>query len=284
MAYGQAISSSLIGNDATSMAMGGSSMASSAPYTIFNNISLLPFHKDDAGAGLSLTDWGTPGWMNYSAATSMMVGGRFGFGIGASYGSGAEYDIISGNGAPSGTFKPAGMKAGAGATFLITDGISAGASLFFLNEELAAGQSYSTMAADLAVTASVSDGLRLSAGAKAIGGKVKSADGDSFNIPSSIFAGALWCAGLGESGTVEAAGDFNYFLDGGIKAALGGQYTWKDMISIRAGFNTSGSNAQSFMTAGAGIRFMGAALDLAYMKGLTSLKSSNIIVGLSYVF
>ena len=70
-----------------------------------------------------------------------------------------------------------------------------------------------------------------------------------------------------------------------VAAALGAEYTYDGFASIRAGFHYGGESVMqpTFASVGAGVKFMGIKLDLAYLIGSGAMKNT-LALGLGYTF
>lgn len=282
--HSQSMSYSRSGNDAESLAAGSNAMMTSSAFAVSNNISLLPFFEESLNLKASYAGFGSPKANSFSLGAGAKVGEKLGIGFTASSIAHSEYDVISETGAANGTFKPSDLKLGIGAGFKIIDNISAGLSIYYLNETLADNFKYSAIASDLLVAAKFGD-ITVSGGAKSIGTKVKSSDGSDFSTPSSIYIGGVLDKAAGETGKIKAAVDADYFFEGGLGASLGAGYTWKDMVSARAGFRYGGDTVlPTSLSAGIGAKFSGIALDAAYVLGLGEVKVNTLCICLGYSF
>lgn len=77
----------------------------------------------------------------------------------------------------------------------------------------------------------------------------------------------------------------DYVLDGGLMAGAGAEYVLADIASIRAGyhFGNSMNVVQSYASLGAGVKFVGIALDFTYILASDTLGGS-FMAGLRYSF
>ena len=83
--------------------------------------------------------------------------------------------------------------------------------------------------------------------------------------------------------------DADYYFALGFAAALGVEYSYADMAFVRAGYNMGGEAVlPSFASIGAGVKFAGVELNLAYLLGFSTLHSvaakNTLSIGLGYSF
>lgn len=210
--------------------------------------------------------------------------GKFGISTGFLYQKGSPYDVIDESGNATGSFKPAQMQVNFGIAYAINDNISVGAGVKYLSDKIAEDNSYSNVGADV-FAMYVSGPLRAAIGASNLGGKVKGADGTAYSIPSALSVSGAYCISFAEMHSVNVLADVDYFLSGGLTAALGAEYSYHGLAFLRAGYHYGTAKAvlPSFASIGLGTRFESLRLDLAYLLGNETL-GGTLCIGLGYSF
>lgn len=219
-------------------------------------------------AGLS---WNT-GKMSISAA---YTGGKY-----------PEVAFASDGGASAGSYAPSDLMAGLGLGFAIGDKLSFGANVRFAKSSLSAKKDISTVNGDIAALWK-SGALGISAGVYAIGPEVTSGN-SQYGLPTSAKLSGDYTLDLGES-TLDLCADADYFFNGTVGLAAGSCFTWREMVSVRAGYCYGTPAKTSFKAApvpthfaiGVGGKLAGAGLDLALciLPGAGTTFSAGISYG-----
>ena len=277
-----------IDRDPVSAGMGFAGAASSreTAYSSFRNSSVIPFSAERMSFGLSGQSWAPDGvkTMNINFGAAVKAGKRFGFSVGAAYQSGDEYSLFDDSGVPQKTFKPNEMIVNGGVGFLLLDNLAVGANVRYASQKLSSDNSYSAISTDVFLTYRLSD-LNITAGVSSLGSSVKSASGDSYNLPASATIGAEWSKAFSEAHGVRLAADADYFFSGNFTAAAGAEYSFKNMLFARAGYHFGSKDAvlPSFASVGLGVRFFGISLDVAYLTANDTI-GNTLTLGLGYRF
>ena len=256
------------------------SYAGSPAWAAYANPAILPF----TNPGFVLTA-GWQGWMprhdggnEFSVALGGNAGG-LGYSVAGSYLAGKAYDIISSTGTSQGNFTPSDLDIAAGIGVKITDQISAGASLRYLRSSLAPSQAYNVVGASLLATWR-KDAVTLTAGLTDVGTQV---NGQSI-LPAAAALSGTYSTAVGVHGILGGA-DARYYFAGGAAASFGVQYSYDRMVFLRAGarYNTSTIDLPTHASVGAGLRFGGVELCVAYLFASETL-SGTILTGVTYSF
>lgn len=259
----------------------------SIAHAAFNNAAAIPFSetKFDVAAGYNMWQPAAVNSTVINAAGAFNVNGKLGFAAGFSYGMNPEYNITDASGAVKGTFKPSDMQVNAGLAYRFIPALSLGANVGYATSTLAEGHSYGTVTADVFLMSQFSD-FKVAAGVSNIGGTIKSATGAEFCLPGSIALGLGYDKAFAEKHAVEVNVDADYFFSGWIAAAFGASYIFNDLVSFRAGYRYGAdSPIPSFASVGAGVKFAGVKLDLAYLlAGADSPMKNTLALGLGYAF
>ncbi len=263
-------------NPATA-AMGGA-QAVSALY----NPSAIPFSGSDAV--FTYQRWApktfNSGNMNLLAA--FKIGDKLGISVSGAYQMGQEYTLVNESGISGKTFHPSDMLGGIGVGFAFTENLSAGVSARFASSTVASGTSYSGIGADVFVLYHAG-ALSATAGVSSLGMKVKSGN-DSYALPTAAKAGVGYDMDLSEN-TLKLAADLSYFLLGGVEAAAGGEFGYKDMLFLRAGahIGTGKSPLPTYVSLGAGFKYAGFHVDLCWLTA-NQILGNTLQLGLGYRF
>lgn len=277
-----------LSRDPVSAGMGFAGVASisETAYSSFRNSSVIPLSEDRMDIGLSWQNWAPQGAgsSNFNFGSSFKANDRFGLAIGADVQSGEEYSQTDLNGNSTGSFSPLEMILCSGVGIKIIDGLSLGLNARYSSQKLAKDASYSAFSGDLFASWHIRS-VNLTAGVSSIGSSVKSADGTSFSLPSSATVGADWSIGLSEIQKVNLVADADYFFSGAVSAAIGAQYSFRNLIFLRAGYHIGSDKSAlpSFASAGLGVKFKEFKLNAAYILASEAL-AGTLTVGLGYSF
>lgn len=278
-----------IPRDPVSGAMGGAGAASTftTAYSSFRNAAVIPFSDKDIDIGVSYQMWAPDGVKsnNVSTGIAYKLSDSFGLSLGFGYDAGGEIRIYDASGKPAGTFSSSDMVFNAGFGYRFSEKMGAGASFRYSSDNVAEGTSLSAFGADVFILYQAMPGLGLAAGVSSIGSSVKGAAGETYSLPVSATAAGSYRAEINGRNTVDIAIDADYFLSGSFAAAFGLQYSYNDMISVRAGYHlgTDGSPLPSFATVGAGVQFAGFKFDLSYLTA-NDIIGNTIAIGVGASF
>lgn len=259
--------------------MSGNNMAWAAD----GNAAMIPFSADKMSAELGYMLY-NPMKTNYiNAGFSYSIKEKVGVTAGLSYGFDPAYDVYNESGRPAGTFSPGQLMLGAGASWRFVKFMSAGLNLRYAMQTLAEGVSSSAFAGDFVLMCRFGD-FSVSAGAMNFGTPVKSSDGRSFNLSSSVKLAGMYEHLFAEKHGLQVNLDADWYLSKAASAALGAQYGWNDMVFVRAGYRygSGRSPLPSMASVGLGCKFFGVRIDAAYVVYGSTINTLN--VGLGYSF
>ena len=269
------------------MAGAGAALPGSYAYSSFRNSAIIPFSESTVDVGASFQLWAPNGVKstNVAAGIGYKVSDAFGFSVGFGYDAGQEMTVYDESGKTKGVFSPNDMVINAGLGVKFSDNFGAGVNARYSAEKLADGVSTSGFGADVFVLYQAMPGLNITAGVSSLGSSVKDADGESFSLPMSATLAGSYKAALDEQNKIDVALDADYFFTGGITAALGLQYSYDDMVFVRAGYHLGTDKAPlpSFATIGAGVKFSGFKLDISYLTA-NNIIGNTLTVGLGFAF
>lgn len=260
--------------DLQTLAMGGTSA--------LKNVALRPYEesKFDVNASFAMWGMGSDAKTNdINAALSGKIADKVGLMGTFSMDMGAQYDVVGESGTGNSTFSPKDMLITAGVSYKIISALSLGATFRYMNSSIAAKNTYSAVGADVMLAGSFGP-AKVTAGVTNLGSKVKAANGSEYSIPMAITVGGNYAADFGLS-AISANAQIDYFMTGGLRAGLGAEYSFKNMLFVRAGYNYGGKSViPSFVSAGLGAKFGGFGINLAALFGsITTLQ-----FGLGYSF
>jgi len=254
-----------ITRDPVSMSMGAvSAAAPSFSMSALTNPAYAPFGDGifDFTISGGLWETGKPsGTTGINFGTAGNLGDRFGYSFGLGSDLGSPYTVMDENGIAGGEFTPGQMFFAGGLAFRFLDMFSVGVGAKYYNQSLASEASYSAVAGN-AFAMFQRSGLRVTAGVTDLGSKL----GGIYALPAQVVAGADYSRLFGKDHKVEVAAEAGYYLVGAVRGGAGASYTWRDMLSARAGYIYGGASPlPDAVTAGLGFSFKGIHIDAAYI-------------------
>ena len=273
--------------DAVSLGTAGANLTqtSSIANASFSNAAAIPFAEDkfDVAAGYTM-------WQPSSVNTTMMTAGaafnlnnKFGVALGMMYGMNPAYDITDAGGAVKGQYKPTDMFFNAGLAWRFLPILSLGVNVGYASNSLAEDHLDGALVADVFLMTKISD-LKATVGVANLGTGISSIGGQKFSLPSCASLGLGYEKTFAQKHGVDVSLDADYYFKGGVAAAFGAEYTFNDLATVRAGYRYGGTTpVPSYASVGAGAKFMGIKLDLAYLIASGPAKNT-LAVSLGYSF
>ena len=261
--------------DAASLGTAGANLTGTASiaHSAMVNAAAIPFSsaKMDVAAGYAM--WKPTSGNVINVAGAYNAKGKFGVALGFVYGMNPAID----------SFCPSEMQINAGLAWRFLPNVSLGANIGYAGNALTPEVSYGTVNADVFLMAKYSD-FRVTAGVANMGGKIESAKGDEFSLPTSAALGLGYGKVFAQKHGVDVMVDADYFFKGGVAAAFGATYAFDDMVFVRAGYRYGGQTVvPSYASIGAGVKYMGIKLDLAYLIASEAL-GNTLALSLGYAF
>lgn len=248
------------------------------------------FSSDRGYAGATYMMWQPNG----VTATKINVGGRFRisdkFALVAGYRSNLyeKFEITDATSTIAGTFTPKESLAEVGAAFGIGDRLALSLTGKLITSTLQSNKGGSALGVDLGAAYAI-DAFYVGAHLRNFGSKI-SYGANSYPLPTrvGIEASDRWSFAGAHSVTLNVDADYQLPENGrSFVASAGLAYSFKELISLRAGYHV-GSNAAvepSFASVGLGIRVVGICLDLAYLvAGSDSALGNTLAATLGYAF
>ena len=279
---------SRIVRDPASAAMGFTVKASDvAPaWAAFGNPGLVPMTPGRLAAGLSYQSWAPKSVKTGNIAAGLSYHtGKVGLTAGFAWQNGQEYEVVDNYGISQGSFKPSDMQVGGGIGVQIVPSFSLGANVRFLSSNVSADDKYTSIGVDFLATWS-QNGITVAGGVSNLGGSVSDSKKTSFSIPGSATLAAQYKAVFEKVHGLRADLDADWFFSSGsLGVAAGLEYGYDDLVFIRAGYHygTELCVLPSFVTLGAGVKYMGIRFDLAYLTGNEYI-GNTLTLGLGYSF
>jgi len=289
MAWGQALTFISENQDPASLGKAGATLTytGSTAFAAFSNPASVTLSERSLDAAVSYCNWAPVSSQKsiIGAGASYNIRKKIGVAAAFSTSKRQEYSIIDGNGVGKGAFRPSDIRTSLGISYRIIPQLSVGANFGFAKETLYKDHSYKAFNADVFVMGRFGD-FKAAAGVSDLGSKVTSASGARFSLPTSFNAGAGYEAEFSERHRIDVEADICWYFHGAFAAAAGGEYTFADIVSIRAGYRYGGKSVlPSFASVGAGVKLFGASLNAAYLIGSSSSPISNTLaVSLGYTF
>ena len=287
IAGAQALPYTAAETDAVSLGKAGANLTetNSVANAAFSNAAAIPFSEDkfDVAAGYTM-------WQPSAVSTSMLnvgaalnMNSKFGLALGVMYGMNPAYDVVSSTGAAKGQYKPSDMHLNLGVAYRFLPILSIGANVGYASSSLAEDYSYGAVTADVFLMTEIS-GLKATLGVANLGTSVTSVDKKKYALPASAALGLGYEMDFAEKHNVNVALDADYYFNGGLAAALGAEYTFDGLATVRAGYRYGGNTpVPSYASVGAGAKFMGIKLDIAYLIASGAAKNT-LALSLGYTF
>ena len=290
MSYAQSVSfqSMRMDRDAASGGLAGASVASvsNVAMSAFKNAAAVPFYdgKGDSMISFSMSSPKAGSTSDITAGAGIKLGKRCALSLAFDYHNGFKYQIVDDFGIPGNEFKTSAKFAALGFGYKVTDWLSLGVNAKFASETLSSQGGPRVLATDVFAMFK-KGGLSAAIGASSIGGGAKDVSGNSYSTPASVTAGIAYLLGQKTAGAFEICGDFDYFLNGGVSAAAGVRYSYKEIVTARAGyhFGSDKSPLPSYLALGLGIKFFGVHLDFTYHLA-NEVLGGSLCAGLGYSF
>mgnify|MGYP003300993432 CR=1 FL=1 len=273
--------------DAVSLGKAGTNLVEtgSVANAAFSNAAVIPFYgeKFDVSAGYTLWQPSAVGSNKLNVGAAFNLKQKFGVAVGFMYGMHKPYAGANSGGGVTGEFAPKDMHVNVGLAYRMTPYLSIGTNVGYASSVLAEGHSYGAVDADFFLMAKFSD-VRVTAGVANIGSKVTSASGAKYSLPTSIAVGAGYSKVFAVKHKVDVMLDADYYLQDGFAASVGAEYVFNDLASVRAGYRYGGNTViPSYASLGAGVKFVGVKLDLAYLMSSGPMKNT-LAISLGYTF
>ncbi|MBR1570152.1 MAG: hypothetical protein IJ651_05415 [Bacteroidales bacterium] len=270
----------------SAFAGGGAAHNGTAAYSAFSGAAMLPFYIGSMDAGLSFQRW-APGLApssNFSIGAAWKFLPKMGVSLGYTLENEAPYEVFPAPGEPSGTFYPKNHVVAFGAGFGLGERFSIGLNVRYAREVVMVNRIYGGVAADLFGAFQPFPALRITAGLANLGTNVTSGNHSS-SQPASVLAAADWSPALAPDHVLHVMADLNVYLAGDYSATAALEYSWAQMLFVRAGYRLASETCviPSHLALGLGVRFAGFRADLSYLTA-SPVIGNTLNIGLGYSF
>ena len=283
VAGAQALPFTAVDSDAKSLSKAGADL-------VETSAAALPYSDAAFDAAVGYTMWqpttANANIINVDAAYKM--GEKFGLSLDLMYGMNPKYTITNSAGAASGEFAPSDMHVELGLGWKVLPFLSVGAEVGYATSSIAKDYSYGAVTADVFLMTKI-NGFKAAAGISNLGSAVASKSGVKYSLPTAASVGLGYDMSFADVHAVAVTFDADYYFKYGINLSLGAEYSYADMAFVRAGYNLSGEAVlPSYASIGAGARFAGVEINLAYLIAssapLSIAAKNTLAIGLGYSF
>lgn len=287
LAGAQALPFAAVDTDAASLGKAGANLTEtgSIAYSSFSNAAAIPFSdaKFDVAAGYTMWQPSSVNTTLINAGAAYNIKGKLGVALGFLYGMDPAYDMTDESGVVKGQFKPNHMHLNLGLAYRFLPFLSIGANVGYASQSLVEDHLDGAVTADVFLMTRIS-GLKATLGVSNLGTQITSSEGTKFSLPTAAALGVGYEKTFAEKHNIDVAVDADYYFEGYFSAAVGAEYTFNDLASFRAGYYYGGQSIlPSYASVGAGVKFIGIKLDVAYMMAVGPMKNT-LAVGLGYTF
>lgn len=256
--------------DARSAALGGANFAAQAgAYSVFNNMSGVPFSNNKVAAAVSYIKW-QPDMSDanlISASVSGKVADRIGLGFGVRYIKYQSYDVFGGSGHSTGTFSPKDFDVDFGFAYKISGYVTASATMRYVNSDIGAEKKAAAFAADISLMFNYNS-LNIAVGYENAGTKLDYGGTEKYDLPGAIRLGCSYSWKFNNNVLVPLF-EIDYYTGDNscITAGIGSELKLINMFSIRAGYHF-GDNKKSipnYASAGLGFSYTNISINATYI-------------------
>lgn len=277
----QTLPSLTLNLDPAVVAQGSAGVASDAgAYSLKNNVAAMSLADETFAVQIGAGLW-QPSYANYKAIDAgamYRIGDKLGVGLDFNYLMMPEYSGITGGGSDirDSAFSPNEISVALGASYAFIDFLSAGITLRYAGSSLAPEAKATVFGADLGIYFK-KNGISAGLSVNNIGTTVKYTE-TAYPQPSMVKAGVGYVLGLGTS-EIGFSAEADMMFAGGFMAGAGCEYSFKDLLFVRAGYHYGNSVnvVPSFASVGLGLKLFGAELNFAYILGSDILSNSMCI-------
>ena len=265
----------------------GSAYNGTAAWSAFSNASILPFYEGtmDMAAGLQLWAPGTSKSTNIGIGTAVKFTRRIAFSVGYTMNSGQSYDLLDYNGQVSGKFSPKDHVIALGAGFGLGESFGVGVNLRYAMQKLSAEDSFGGVSGDVFVAYQFNPDFRVTAGVSTLGTAITANNRKKFSQPANAKLAVDWGTRFAEVHSLHLMADGEYYFSGNFGVAAGLQFSWNDMVFVRAGYRFASEYCviPSHLALGIGAKFFGVHVDVSYLTASKAL-GNTLNIGLGYSF
>lgn len=282
----QTLPSLVLGQDPAALAVGMVGCASDAgAYAVQNNVAAISLSEETLDAQIGMGLW-QPEYADYKTfgIAAMYRLGRLGVALDSRMLRMPAYVGVSDNGSEirDAEFAPSELSISAGASYAVMNCLSVGLALRYADSKLAEDASSAVFGADVALYFK-KNGIKAGLSVNNLGTKVKFLD-RAYSQPMMAKLGAGYDLTLGKS-ALDFMAEVDVLFSGSLMAGAGCEYSFNEMVYVRAGYHYGSSVdvVPSYASAGVGVSVFGAKLNFAYLFGSKTLGNS-MCFSLGYSF
>jgi len=219
----------------------------------------------------SYSSWQQSSTQFFNLTGNIAVGQKILIKVNGTYGKEESYRISSGLASTVATFTPSEMVFGASALFRLLPMLSVEAGLRYASMKLSSESTVNAFSGDILLKGYLS-GFSATAGVTNVGSKA-----GGFNLPSAAVLAVAYDNGADADHRIRPEVDGKYYFSGVFGLSAGIDYTFRDLLSVRAGYHLGGVVAD-YASVGLGVNFGGLHIDASY------LVKTAFCIGLGYRF
>lgn len=261
--------------DPASLAVAGADYASlgSTAYASFRNPAVLGLADYKFQAGASWSNWNKD--LNLAAGASVKLGKFIGLSLGYMRQGSLTPEISSASGE---SFIPADHLINLGLGFKVAPFLGFGVNAHYTMQKLDVDVTSGTFYADVYAQGLVGP-VAFTAGVTGIGKGLESLSGVKFPLPTMAKLSVVGTLPLGFEAMLGGELGFN----GGLAASVGARYTFKDIVSVSAGYRYANARSvsPSYFSAGIGAKISVVRINVTYMTGQAAPVKNIISAGLA---
>ncbi len=276
-----------VNHDPVASAMGGAGIVNGTAYSSFRNTAALSFwNKGQFDVAADYQSWANGDTQNVTVGAGLNLG-KIALSIGGNYGMEGSYDVYDDTGAANGSYSPYNYQVNVGIAWKFLKFLSIGADFKYVSDNVASGESHGALAVDAFLMTKLA-GFRIAAGISSVGTSVKDYYGNKYSLPTSVTVAGGYDHEFGKHG-INVALDLDYYYQASeFTGALGAEYSYHDMLFVRAGYRYAADTAviPSYASVGLGFKIIGIRIDAAYLigTGKDSVLKNCFNVGLGFGF
>jgi len=226
---------------------------------------------DCSDISASYGSWSESSTRYYDISGNIVAGHKLLIRANGLYGKGDWYEICNGLSVSSTRFAPSDIVVGASAMYRILPVFSVEAGVRYVSMKLSPESTVNAFAGDVLLRGYLS-GFSVAAGVTNLGSKVC-----GFSLPSAVVLALAYDNGASSDHRFRPEVDAKYYFPGVFGLSAGVDYTFRDMLSLRAGYHYGGVVAD-YASVGLGFKFAGFHIDASY------LVKTAFCIGLGYSF
>jgi len=272
---------------------------------VFHNLAKTAFAPQRSAIAVNYTPWMhevTDGVYLATVSGYHQLDENQAVGVGFRYFNMGDYGVTDYNGNKLGAAHPRELALDGGYTRKLSEALSLGLAFRYIHSDLANGTVNGTtykagnaLATDVSLYYHGVSGLSAGLVLSNLGTKINYTDDatSKSSLPTNLGLGLGYTATLDEVNRMTLGAEVDHLLapgsGGEYQGAVGVEYEYDHLLSLRTGYHVGdkAKGDQSFFTAGVGLRFQGAQIDLSYLagsgNGVTRNPLSNTVrLGLSF--